>query len=231
MKKKIKCIVIEDQAPAQRILKSYISDIPTLELLNVFGSALEAIPFLQDNEVDLLFLDIHLPKLSGMDFLKELKASPDVILTTAFTEYAVESYEYKVVDYLLKPFSFSRFEQAVKKVQEKRATEGAKGEVTENVIIKNGHELVKVEKSSIQYIHSDSDYTEIVTEAKTHLSSNTLKHWVQELAPRFVQIHKSYVVNRDFAKSIAQNTLKLSTGDELPIGRAYKEKLKQGLGW
>ena len=110
------CIIIEDQLPAQRILKKYIEDIGTLNLLATFSDAIKAIDFIKDHKVELIFLDIHLPKLSGIDFLKTLIDPPKIILTTAFPNYALESYEFDVVDYLLKPFSFQRFIKAVSKV-------------------------------------------------------------------------------------------------------------------
>ncbi|MFT5167549.1 MAG: two-component SAPR family response regulator, partial [Saprospiraceae bacterium] len=110
------CIIIEDQPPAQRILKKYINDIGSLNLIATFSDALQAMEFLKTEEVDLVFLDIHLPKISGIDFLKTMTNPPNVILTTAFSEYALESYEFNVVDYLLKPFSFQRFVKAVSKV-------------------------------------------------------------------------------------------------------------------
>ncbi len=112
----IRCIIIEDQPPAQRVLKKYIEDMGTLELKATFADALQAMEFLRKESIDLIFLDIHLPKISGMDFLKVAKNAPSVILTTAFSDYALESYEYDVVDYLLKPYSFERFVQAVSKV-------------------------------------------------------------------------------------------------------------------
>jgi DNA-binding LytR/AlgR family response regulator len=114
------CIIIEDQPPAQRVLKKFIADMGQMELLGTFTDALQALEFLKANRVDLIFLDIHLPKISGIDFLKTLQTRPHVILTTAFPDYALESYEYDVVDYLLKPFSFERFVQAVAKVQTDR---------------------------------------------------------------------------------------------------------------
>src|SRR5680860_1306938 len=110
------CIIIEDQAPARRILEKYIADIGTLNLQGAFTDALQAIEFLRENQVDLIFLDIHLPKISGIDFLKSLSHPPQIILTTAFQDYALEGYELDVVDYLLKPFSFQRFVKAVSKV-------------------------------------------------------------------------------------------------------------------
>ena len=113
----MRCIIIEDQPPAQRVLKKYITDLGTIELAGTFPDALQAMEFLRKGEIDLIFLDIHLPKISGIDFLKTLVQKPNVILTTAFSDYALESYDYNVVDYLLKPFSFERFIKAVSKVR------------------------------------------------------------------------------------------------------------------
>ncbi len=112
----MKCIIVEDQPPAQRILKKYIKDLGTLDLVDTFSNAIDAMEFLKSNEVDLIFLDIHLPKISGIDFLKAMPNPPAVILTTAFADYALQGYEFNVVDYLLKPFSFQRFVKAVAKV-------------------------------------------------------------------------------------------------------------------
>jgi DNA-binding LytR/AlgR family response regulator len=233
MNKPISCIVIEDQAPAQRILKSYIQDTPSLKLLNAFSNALEAQAVLQQQRVDLIFLDIHLPKLSGMDFLKTLDNPPQVILTTAFSEYAVQSYEYKVLDYLLKPFSFPRFIQAVNKVvEENKKLEKPNRTTTESfVYLKMGHETIKVARGSILYIHSDADYTELHTQGKKYLSSETLKHWIGLFQPQFVQVHKSYVVNREKVELLSTTFVQLDGNIKIPIGRAFKEGLKQELGW
>jgi response regulator of citrate/malate metabolism len=119
----IRCIIIEDQPPAQRVLKKFIADIGNMDLKATFADALRAMDFLKTEEIDLIFLDIHLPKISGIDFLKTLHHRPNVILTTAFSDYALESYEYDVVDYLLKPFSFERFVQAVSKVPAPKSEE------------------------------------------------------------------------------------------------------------
>ena len=115
----MRCIIVEDQPPAQRILRKFIQDVPTLELVEVFSDGLSTMEFLNKDSVDLMFLDIHLPKINGLDFLKSIPDPPHVILTTAFSEYALEGYDLNVVDYLLKPFSFQRFLQAVNKVNAK----------------------------------------------------------------------------------------------------------------
>lgn len=221
------CIIIEDQPPAQRILQKFIKDVGTLELKGTFADALNAITFLQEQQVDLIFLDIHLPKISGIDFLKTLKNSPKVILTTAFSDYALESYEYNVADYLLKPFSFQRFVQAVTKsavneiVVEKEKTQESNNEY---FFIKQGYELVKVNSIDVLYIKSDTDYTEIITLQKTHLSSDTLKKWLEKLDDTvFCQIHKSYILNTKYLQKISGNQVYLTNKETLPIGRAYKE--------
>lgn len=159
----ISCIIIEDQPPAQRILKKYIGDVNKLALKGTFGDALAALEFLKTNPVDLLFLDIHLPKLSGIDFLKILSPKPKVILTTAFPDYALQGYELDVVDYLLKPFSFERFFKAVSKViyQEEKTIPPVNqrslernSTASEFMFIKTGTDFQKIEIATIQFIKS-----------------------------------------------------------------------------
>jgi DNA-binding LytR/AlgR family response regulator len=225
------CIIIEDQPPAQRILKKYIEDIGTLHLKGVFSDALQAMELLKTESVDLLFLDIHLPKLSGIDFLKSVPNSPSVILTTAFSEYALESYEFNVVDYLLKPFAFQRFVKAISKVTERQhmPTSGRENarEVpyTKEIYIKSGYEHIKIVVADIHRITSDSDYTEVLTSEKKYLSSEPLRFWLETLpCPPFYRIHKSHIINSDKIEKIAGNRVYLKNGGELPLGRAYKEE-------
>lgn len=227
------CIIIEDQPPAQRILQKYIADVGSLELLHTFNNALEAIPYLQQNSVDIVFLDIHLPKISGIDFLKTLQNSPDIILTTAFSDYAIESYEYNVVDYLLKPFSFQRFVKAIAKANNKATTsqprethnEQAKTAVAQTFLIKSGYDLIKIKSDDIMYIHSDSDYTEVATKDKKIISSDSLKQWLEKLNDHFLQTHKSYIVNSDYVSKVSGNQIIINGIEQkIPIGRAYKER-------
>jgi DNA-binding LytR/AlgR family response regulator len=221
------CIIIEDQPPAQRILQKYIKDIGSLELKATFSNALEAISFLQSNNIDLIFLDIHLPKISGLDFLKTLKQSPQVILTTAFSDYALESYEFNVVDYLLKPFSFQRFVQAVTKsnglVTTSVTPKATKTATKTEFFIKSGYDIFKVYAQDILFIKSDADYSEIVTPTKTYLSTDSLKSWLLKLSVEFCQVHKSYIVNTTHLQKISSNQIYLSEQHVVPIGRAYKE--------
>lgn len=219
----MKCIIIEDQQPAQRILKKYIEDFGSLHLVNIFSNAIDATEFLKNNTVDVIFLDIHLPKLSGIEFLKTIAPSADVILTTAFTHYAIESYELNVVDYLLKPFSYQRFVQAVNKVQEKQQRLATTPN-TKNIYIKSGYDLINIRLDDILYIKSDTDYTEFYLIDKKHLSSEPLRYWEQELANYlFKRIHKSYIVNTHKIEKIGTQQIVLKDDTLIPIGRTYKE--------
>ena len=223
----MKCIVIEDQPPAQRLLKRYIDDVDELQLKGIFSDALKALDFLKTNDVDLIFLDIHLPKISGLDFLRSLNTQPQVILTTAFADYALESYEFNVVDYLLKPYSFQRFVKAVAKVvsnRKKASAEKAHGVSEPDMYIKSGHEFIKVPIQDILYINSDGDYTEVKTVNRKILSSDSLKYWSETLPPdRFARIHRSYIVNTEMIDKVSGSQIYLKNGEILPIGRAYKE--------
>lgn len=226
----IRCIIIEDQPPAQRVLQKYIGEMKSLELKATFADALKAMDYLKAEEVDLLFLDIHLPKISGMDFLRALKSKPHVILTTAFSEYALESYEYHVLDYLLKPFSFERFVMAVSKIpvpnfQRPSIEKGLERKtVPEVIFIKSGYEHLKIALAEIFYIQSEADYTEIYTVDKKHLTSHSLRYWLQTLPlDQFAQVHKSYIVNTLQIVKVSGKRILFDKEIHVPIGRAFKE--------
>ncbi len=224
------CIIIEDQPPAQRILKKYIEDMGSLHLKATFSDATQAMELLNSETVDLIFLDIHLPKMSGIDFLRTIPHPPAIILTTAFPDYALESYELDVVDYLLKPFSFPRFVKAVAKVPRKNTT-GQPSEATGNrqpnrqeIFIKSGYEHLRIAVDDIIYIKSDADYSEIFTPNKKHLSSESLRNWLDLLDTHtFVRVHKSYIVNASRIVKVLGNQLYMDNGVVVPIGRAFKE--------
>ena len=226
----IRCIVIEDQPPAQRVLQRFIGDMENMALKATFADALKAMDFLKSEPIDLIFLDIHLPKISGIDFLKTIPDAPHVILTTAFSDYALESYELNVVDYLLKPFSFERFVKAVNKVpvykSETHTQESAHGTKLSPAMlfIKSGYEHLKIQVSDIRYIQSESDYTEIFTSDRKYLTSQSLRHWLQTLDDGlFVQIHKSFIVNTGNITKVSGNRVYFDSDTQVPIGRAYKE--------
>ncbi len=219
------CIIVEDQPPAQRLLKKYIEDVDFLVLKATFSDAIKAMEFLKTEKVDVVFLDIHLPKFSGIDFLKTIQQKPHVILTTAFPDYALESYEFDVVDYLLKPFSFPRFLKAVSKLPTPNTDSTEPNAVRrQEIFIKSGYEHVRIAIGEIFYIQSDTDYAEIHLADKKYLSGESLKHWLGVLAPhQFVRVHKSYIINTAKIEKVVGNQIYLSGGFIIPIGRAYKE--------
>ncbi len=219
----MKCLIIEDQPPAQRILKKYIEDMGTLTLAGTYSNALKAMEHLKAEPVDLIFLDIHLPNISGIDFLKSVPHPPAVIMTTAFPDYALEGYELNVVDYLLKPFSFPRFVKAVSKVPLRKIPDaGATG--PDEIFLKSGYEYIKISVSKILYIQSDAAYTEVHLSGKKYLSPEPLKYWVDLLDSRkFVQVHKSYVVHTAWIRKVSGNRIFLEGDIRIPIGRAFKE--------
>lgn len=211
----MKCVIIEDQAPAQRILQKYIADFGTIEEPIVFSSAFEAKKYIENNPVDLMFLDIHLPNISGIDFLKMLSNPPAVIITTAFTDYALQGYELNVLDYLVKPFSYQRFQQAVEKYKKQISS----------IFVKSGRDYLKIELAEIYYIQSDMDYTEVHLRSKKHLTSETLNKWAIQLSQsHFFRVHKSYIVNLEQVEKVTGKTILLKNDFEIPIGRAYKEQ-------
>ncbi len=228
----LNCIIIEDQPPAQRILQKYINDTDGINLRKGFSDAVEASSYLETNTIDLIFLDINLPGISGMEFLKVVNNDVQVILTTAFSEYALESYEYNVTDYLLKPFSFTRFSKAVEKVLSKiqgveKQDESEKKSDDDCVYIKSGYDILKIECERILFIKSDADYTELITSSTKYLSQYTLKDWITKLNDNFCQIHRSYIINLNHLQKIAQNKAYISENHILPIGRSYKKDFKE----
>lgn len=224
------CIIIEDQPPAQRILKKYIEDVGALQLKATFTDAVQAMEFLKTESVDLIFLDIHLPKISGIDLLKSMPHLPPVILTTAFPDYALESYEFDVVDYLLKPFSFPRFVKAIAKVPSKNSdkpqpvTAESHSLIRPEIFIKSGYEHIRIAVDAIIYIKSDADYSEVFLPGKKHLSSEPLRKWLDVLDnQQFARVHKSYIVNTSKIVKVMGNQLYMHNEAVIPIGRAFKD--------
>lgn len=228
----INCIIIEDQAPAQRILKKYIEDVSSLNLVDTFSDPIQAMSFLKSRSVDVIFLDIHLPKLSGIEFLKSISNPPKVILTTAFPDYALESYDLDVVDYLLKPFSFPRFVKAVSKLIPKdeglMESKESTTSTSKSLFLKSGHEYIKIDIDQISQISSDADYTDVYYGDKKYISSESLKYWEDTLKGYdFIRVHKSHIVNLRMVEKISKNQIHLMTMTKVPIGRTYKKNLDE----
>lgn len=222
----MKCIIVEDQQPAQRILKKYISELGTLTLVGTFGDAIQAMEFLKKEEIDLIFLDINLPKLSGISFLKSLTSRPQIIFTTAYSEYAMDGYELDVVDYLLKPFSFERFVKAVGKVRTITSPSAEpESQPKREHFIKIGYEHIRIAFEDILYLAADGDYCKVCLANKKHLSSEPLKKWLELLDKNdFYRTHKSYVVNIHKISKLSGNQVHLVDGNVIPIGRTYRDE-------
>ena len=222
---KIKCIIIEDEPLAVKVLADYISQVPFLELQKTFKDAILATEFLHNNQTDLIFLDIHLPKLKGMAFLKTLPDPPAVIVTTAYHQYAVEGFNLNVTDYLLKPFEFERFLVAVNKVQTKQRE---RQELNQNVETKDfiflnvQKKKVKILFPEILYIESQREYVKIVTAKRTYLSKMSTNQ-IESLLPsnQFKRIHRSFIISLDKIESYTAETIEIN-GVSIPIGRGYK---------
>lgn len=228
----MKCIIIEDEMPAQKILKNFIEKIPSLELVKTFKAAIEANSFLNSETVDLLFLDINLPDMSGLDFIKTIKNPPAIIMTTAYSEYAVNSFELNtIVDYLVKPFSFDRFLKAINKAKERVGVSEIVSEDNEETIFLNVDKtLHKIVLNKILFIESERNYITVVTENQRLSYIDSLKNWNAKLPEDyFVQIHKSFIINRVFITKISGNTIFIKD-NKIPIGRTYKQALLSKLG-
>lgn len=219
----LNCLIIEDEPVARDILRQYIQDVPHLTLLKEFDEGISAASYLKEHSVDLIFLDINMPKLSGISLLKSLANPPKVILTTAYSEYALEGYELDVVDYLLKPFSFERFLKAVNKVEVKQESESYPNDIT----IKADKKLYRISMDEIFYIEGMGDYLTLKTSDQKLTFYRTLKSFYEELDPkRFLRVHKSFIVNLEKIDFVEGNMIQI--GDEaIPIGQAYKDEFKQ----
>ena len=223
---KINCIIIEDEPLAVKVLSDYVLQVPFLELDATFKDAILATDYLREHHTDLIFLDIHLPKLKGMAFLKTLTHPPDVIITTAYHQYAVEGFDLNVKDYLLKPFEFERFLVAVNKVKtaqkekhELHTTDGIKDYLFLNVQKKK----VRILFSEIVYIESQREYIKIIT-TKTEYVSKMSTHEIEELLPSnlFKRIHRSFIVSVSRIDSYTAEMVEMN-GVSIPIGRGYKD--------
>lgn len=218
------CIIIEDEPLAQNVLKKYVADHPSLDLVAVCNDALEAQPILSQQKIPLIFLDINLPKLSGINFIKTLSRPPLVIFTTAYPEYAVEGFELNAVDYLLKPFSFERFLKAVNRALEKLNSENTlvAEEKMLHIFLKSDKKIHKVDLESIQYIEAIGDYMKVVTDAGQLVVNETMKKLLEDLPSKlFIRVHKSFIISRSRIKFIEGNYVQVE-GKSIPIGATYR---------
>jgi len=227
------CLIVEDEPLAAEVLQDYVRQVPFLELKAVCVDAIYAMEFLQKEKIDLLFLDIHLPKLKGLEFVRTLKNPPSIIITTAYHEYALEGYELNVVDYLLKPIEFSRFLMAVNKLKQAPINNGSHAilPVSERAFMffNVSKKRIKIYLDEILYIESLKEYIRIFTKEKNILTKFQLGE-VEELLTKgdFLRVHRSYIVSRNKIDAYTATDIEIQ-GKQIPIGRSYKELVQSVL--
>ncbi len=228
---RIRCIIVEDEPLAVKILADYISQVPFLELQSSFKDAIHATEYLHDHHTDLIFLDIHLPKLKGMAFLKTLSHPPAVIITTAYHQYALEGFNLNVTDYLLKPFEFERFLVAVNKVrtsQREMQKPNESRQTKDYLFVNVQKKKVKILFSEIVYIESQREYIRIVTTKKEFISKMSTNEIESLLPPQFFKrVHRSFIVALSKIESYTSEMVEVIGGGYIPIGRGYKDVIEK----
>jgi DNA-binding LytR/AlgR family response regulator len=226
----VNCLIIDDEPLAINVIKNHIKEIDNLNVIDTFNSAIDALSFMKSNTVDLLFLDINMPLLDGLDFIKSLDKKPMIIITTAYSEYAIKTYELEVLDYLMKPISFPRFLKAVN-----RAFKELNSNLTSNIgIAKRAHIFIKVDKKKMQKIYLDEiliieslrDYLKIKTIANKYIIHSTLSSFTEKLpSNNFIRIHRSFTIAIDKIEAVQGNSVEID-GVKYVIGRSYIEHVK-----
>lgn len=227
----ISALIIDDEPLARNIIKEYSRNIPALNILGECADAVEASQFLLQNHIDLIFLDINMPKISGIDFLRNLVHPPMVILTTAYSEYALEGYELNIIDYLKKPFSFERFFKAYLKaedyyqIRKNYQTDVETTNQKQFIFLKSDKKNIKINISEICFIEGLGDYIKVYTSSQKYISNLSMKKIIDCLPhEKFLRIHKSYIIAIDKIESLEGNLVKINNS-KLPVGNNYKNDL------
>ena len=234
---KFNCLIVDDEPIAREIIKTYCGHLPYLNIIASNGNALEAKAILHQQKVDILFLDINMPVMDGVTFLRTLRNPPQVIFTTAYREYALDAFELSACDYLLKPFSLERFIVAVDKAMERSqiapvsTIENPDNKIEDYIFIKTDGKIFKIEHQDLLYAEANGNYTKIVTTQNTLLPAMTFSSF-EELLPKltFLRIHRSFIVNKSKIDHIEGNRLYVNK-TEIPIGSNYRESFLRELGY
>jgi two-component system LytT family response regulator len=216
---KLRAVIIDDEPYAQKLLENYILKTPNITLGAVFNNPLEALPYLQQEAVDLIFLDIEMPELNGMEFLNMFEGKAHIIFTTAYSNYAVESYERGAVDYLLKPINFDRFLKAVSRIPAETRENKPAGD---SIYIRSDRRLINLQYNEIFYIEGMKDYVVFRTAEKKYIVHNNLKKLEQSLPPQFIRIHYSYIINFEKVIEFRENHVHIHDA-RIPVGKKYYE--------
>jgi DNA-binding LytR/AlgR family response regulator len=233
----LKCVIIDDEPLAREVVEGHLKKLDFIESITQFGNASDAQKYLETNEVDVLFLDIEMPEMTGIAFLKTLKQPPLTIFTTAYRDYAFEGFELGVIDFLLKPISFSRFTQAIEKVRDFLALkdqnvniEDNVGEMQTSVFVKSGVQRIKLQFDDVTHIQGLKDYAIIYTHSAKIVIKGSIKAML-DIFPNtaFLRVHKSFIVSISKITRIEKNRIALN-GHQIPIGRNFKEELEKVIG-
>ena len=234
---KTKCLVVDDEPLARDLMRSHIEKLENFEIVAECGDAMKALQKLRDYSIDLMFMDIQMPQITGIEFLKTLKHPPKVIITTAYREYAIEGFELDVVDYLLKPITFERFIKSINKFYQvsQEDTQKQSLDYTFNqtpeafIYVKENKKVIKVHINEIKYIEGLSEYVQIYTEKKKIITKTSMTN-IQEKLPenRFMRIHKSFIISMAKIEAFTTHSIDVC-GKELPIGRSYKTSVLDAL--
>tara|TARA_B100000809_G_scaffold169704_1_gene167080 strand:- start:29435 stop:30142 length:708 start_codon:yes stop_codon:yes gene_type:complete len=232
----MRCIIIDDESTARIIIEQLCSSVSNLNVVSQFPNAMQAIKFLNENSVDLIFLDIHMPDFSGFDFIKTLKNPPNIIVTTSDKEYALEAFEYGfIVDYLVKPITLERFQKAVEKVSQKGTTSSSVSvpvddkNVDDVLYVNIDRRLIKIDIPSIYLIESKGDYINVKTEGKNYVVHSTLKKIECKLpSDLFLKVHRSFIINIKKIIDIEDNSV-LIKKDVIPVSRSNRPELMKRL--
>lgn len=229
---KLKTIIIDDEPIALEKIRKYVEKTPSLELVGSFDNAIDATSFIIGNEVDLIFTDISMPDLDGMDFIKSLCNPPLVVFTTAYDSYALESYRVSAVDYLLKPFSFADFQKAANKALERYA--GARIQdpaSSDTIFIKVDYRYIRINVNDIRYIKGCGEYLQIYLTGKQNplMTLSSFQAMMERLPRKFIQIHRSYIVNIQHIEHVERNRVVMDSETYLPVGESYKNNLLEYL--
>ena len=222
------CLIVEDEPLAAEVLQDYITQVPFLTLMGICDDAIYAMDKLKQEKIDLIFLDIHLPKLKGLDFIKTLRNPPQIIIVSAYHEYALQGYEHNVIDYLLKPVEFSRFLMAVNKIKQTTVPETMTPVISETaerayLFFNVGKKKVKIFLDEILYIESLKEYVRIFTKTKSILTKFQLGQIESLLAKNnFIRVHRSFIVAKDKIDAFTAADIEIN-GKQIPVGRSYKE--------
>jgi DNA-binding LytR/AlgR family response regulator len=224
----IKCLIIDDEPLAIEVLETHLKQISEVEVLGTFQNPLEAFEFVKTHQIDLIFLDIEMPVLTGVDFVKSLETPPKIIFTTAHRDYAVVSYELNVVDYLLKPISFMRLFKAINKYKElvgSQIIERPKEVETSNdhVYVNSNKKFIKISFNEILYVESIKDYVRIHLNDQSVITKGTIGNFLEKLPKNFIRIHRSFVVNTKKITAFTSLDVEIGT-KEIPIGASYKSE-------